>query len=107
MSNFEWVAAAILSVVTTARITRLIVWDKYPPSVWVRTKWDQITGDSDGQEGPWTELVHCGYCAGMYVAPVVVLSGWLSGWHTAWWVVCSCFTAAYLGAITMAFDGED
>lgn len=102
MSNFEWVAAAVLSVVTTARITRLIVWDSYPPSVWFRMKWDEVTKDSK-----WSELVHCGYCAGMYVAPVVVLSGWLSEWHTAWWVACSCFTAAYLGAVFMAFDGED
>jgi len=102
MSNFEWVAVAVLSVVTTARITRLIVWDKYPPSVWVRTTWDRWTETSK-----WNELVHCGYCAGMYVSPVVVLSGWLSGWHTAWWIVCGCFTAAYLGAILMAFDGED
>jgi hypothetical protein len=118
MSNFQWVAAAVLSVVTTARITRLIVFDVYPPSIWLRDKWDELTGwrDENGSlvhnehgdvVGPWTPLLHCGYCAGMYISPVVVLSGWLSGWHTAWWIVCSIFTAAYLGAVFMAFDGED
>lgn len=118
MTNFEWVAAAVLSVITTARITRLFVWDKYPPSVWLRNWWDERTGfrdekgklmrDAEGDVlGPWTPLLHCGYCAGMYVAPVVILTGWLSGWHTAWWVVCSCLSAAYAGAVFMAFDGED
>lgn len=102
MSNFGYAAAFVLSFLSTARITRLIVWDKYPPSVWVRSKWDQITKD-----GEWAELVHCGYCASMYVTPVVVLSGWLSGWHTAWWLVTGMLSVAYLAAITMAYDGED
>ena len=118
MSDFHWVAAAVLSVIATARITRLITFDVYPPSLWFRNWWDERTGfrdhrgelkrDSSGNVlGRWTPLVHCGYCAGMYVAPVVVLSGWLSGWHTAWWVVTGILSAAYLGAITMAYDGEE
>lgn len=101
MSDFEWVAAAILTVLATARITRLIVWDTYPPSVWFRIWWDRHTNDA------WSELVHCGYCAGMYVSALVVLSGWLSDWHTAWWVTTGTLSAAYLGAIVMAYDGDE
>jgi hypothetical protein len=101
MDNFHWVAAAVLTVLATARITRLIVWDTYPPSVWLRIQWDKHTNDS------WGELVHCGYCAGVYVAAAVVLSGWLSDWHTAWWIVTGVLSAAYLGAITMAYDGDE
>ena len=118
MSNFEWVAAFVLSVVATGRITRLLVWDTYPPSMWLRSKWDNLTGirdesgrlmrDENGDVvGPWVPLLHCGYCAGMYVAALVVLSGWLSDWHTAWWVITGTLTAAYLGPIVMAYDGED
>jgi hypothetical protein len=118
VSNFEWVAASVLCVIASARITRLIVFDVWPPVLWFRNKWDEWTGyrDSKGELttdeegnvlGKWTPLVHCGYCAGMYVAPVVVLSGWLSEWHTAWWIVCGTLSAAYAGAVFVAFDGED
>lgn len=101
MSDFEWVAAAVLAVLSTARITRLIVWDTYPPSVWFRLWWDRHASEA------WSELVHCGYCAGMYVSTLVVGSGWLCGWHTAWWIVTGVLSTAYLGAIVMAYDGDE
>ena len=102
MSTFEWIAIAIVASLSSARITRLIVWDSYPPSVWVRMKWDALTND-----GPWATLVHCGYCFGPYASAAVLLSGWLSNWHTAWWLVNTWLALGYVAAMIMAYDGED
>lgn len=102
MSTFAWVAAFVLSVVASARITRLVVFDHWPPAVWFRMKWDQWTND-----GPWSFLVHCGYCFNVWAALAVVGSGWLSDWHTAWWLVTGWLSVSYLGAVFVAFDGDD
>lgn len=118
MTPFEWVAVAVVASLSTARINRLFVWDVYPPVAWLRDKWDEWTGlrdskgelqrDSEGNVlGNWTPLMHCGYCFGMYAAIPVLLTGWLSGWHTAWWIVNGWLALSYVGAIIMAFDGDD
>lgn len=101
-STFEWVAAFVIAVVSVARISRLLTWDKYPPSVWVRTKWDALTDD-----GPWSVLVHCGYCFGLWAAMFVVGYGWLSDLHWSWWLLNGWLAVGYLGAVFMAFDGDD
>lgn len=101
MNEFTWVAVALVSITSTARLTRLLTWDTYPPVVAIRMWWDNHTPEA------WNELVHCGYCASMYIAPAVVLSGYFTDWHTAWWLVNGTLGAAYLGAITMAYDGDD
>jgi hypothetical protein len=102
MSEFAWVAAFVFAIGATARITRLFTWDKYPPMVWLRMKWDDLTND-----GPWALLMHCGYCFGMWAGAVVVASGYLSDFHTAWWLVCGWLTISYFGATYMAHDGDD
>lgn len=102
MSNFEWVAVAVVSVLGTARLTRLVVWDKYPPSMWLRTKWDEVTND-----GPWSVLVHCGYCFGMWAGLFTVLTGYLSDWHEVWWLFNGWLATSYLAATYLAFDGDD
>ena len=78
MSEFEWVAVAIVSVVSAARITRLVTVDDLPPVAWVRNKYAQWTGDSD-----WGLLLFCGYCFGVWAAFGVVLWGWLVDFDTA------------------------
>lgn len=102
MSEFEWVAAAIVSVVSTARITRLVTVDNLPPAKWLRYKYDEITGSSD-----WSLLMFCGYCASFWLALGIVVWGWLSDFDQWWWLVNSVFAVAYLAAILMAKDGDD
>ena len=95
-----------LAFLSTARITRLVTWDAYPPVAWVRSKWD------DRVQGDWNLLMHCGYCFGFWAALGVV--GWglidlhLDGaLEPAWWIINGVLAVSYLGAITMAYDGED
>lgn len=101
MSEFEWVAVALVVILSSARITRLSIYDKFPPVQWVRDKFIDAT-DGTG----WQLLAFCPYCASFWVTLVVVLSGWLSDWHTAWWLVNGAFGASYLAAMVMVHDGE-
>lgn len=102
MTEFEWVAVAIVFVTSTARITRLITWDHYPPSIWLRIKWDTITHD-----GPWSLLAHCGYCFSFWAGAAVLAWGYFTDWQTAWWLVNGALGGSYLAAILMANDGDD
>ncbi len=102
MSEFEWVAIAVVSILSTARLTRLLTWDKYPPVAWLRWKWTNLTNDGD-----WSELATCGYCASMYFAPAVLLSGYFTDFHLIWWLVNGSLATAYAAAVFMANDGDD
>lgn len=102
MTDFQWMAIAVVSVISTARITRLMTWDVFPPVVWLRIHWDRLTRD-----GSWTPLLHCGYCFAVWAAAFVVGWGYVSDWNVVWWLFNGGLSVAYLGAILMAFDGDD
>lgn len=102
MSHFDWIAIALVSIASSARITRLLTYDAFPPVVRIRMWWDKVTKD-----GEWALLAHCGYCASFWITLVVLGSGWLSDWAPAWWFVNGVFGASYLAAILMANDGDD
>lgn len=102
MTDFQWVAIAIVSVVSAARITRLLTYDKFPPVVWLRIKYDTLTND-----GPWSLLLHCGYCFGVWASAFVVGWGYLSDWDQWWWLFNGGMAAAYAAAIVVAFDGDE
>lgn len=93
---------SILATGATARLTRLIVFDTYPPAAWVRVQWHRITRD-----GSWAKLVDCAYCAAPYVAAGILAWGYWTGWQTAWVIVCAWLTVSYLAAIWVRFDGDD
>jgi hypothetical protein len=102
LTTFEWVAVAVVAVTSAARITRLVTWDKYPPSMWFRNLWRKVTKDGD-----WSILVECGYCFGVWAAGGVVLWGYLVDFDTAWFLFNGWMGASYLAAIMVAFDGDD
>ena len=109
MNHFEQVLALIVWTIASARITRLVIFDHYPPMVWLRITWDRYTGNSS-----WNLLLHCGYCLAPWVALVAgALGCWSLGIEFStlvdhWWLaVCVWLSVAYLAAITVAYDGED
>lgn len=107
MTDFEWVAAFVVAALSAARITRLITWDHYPPTMWLRRKWHDLTNDGD-----WSVLVDCGYCFGLWAGGFVVGTGWLSlhfleRLHPAWWAFNGWMAVGYLAAIVMAYDGDE
>lgn len=102
MSIFHQLAAAAVTIVAVARLTRLIVFDTYPPAAWVRNKWRDFTGESD-----WSKLVDCPYCAAPYLAAGVLAWGYFTDWQVAWWAFCIWLSVSYLAAILVVFDGDE
>lgn len=96
---FILIAAVVIAVLSTGRLTRLLVQDHFPPSVWIRTKWDDIT---DG--GSWNLLLHCHWCLAPWLAIPVILWGWLSELHTSWWLLNGWLAIAYLASMVVERD---
>lgn len=103
--EFYWVAVAVVTIMSVARITRLLTYDQFPPISYFRDKISDA-GDNTERGRKWALLAICGYCMGFWVALGVVAWGYLADFDTAWWLVNSVFGAAYLGAIVMKHDGD-
>jgi hypothetical protein len=74
-------AAVLVGALASARLTRLLTQDTWPPSVWVRTKWAEITDD-----GPWYDLVDCPWCAAPWITGANLAVALLTDLHEAWWI---------------------
>lgn len=101
MSTFQVVAAVIVGVLATARLTRLLVFDTLPPVIWLRDRYRAYTHD-----GPWSKLVDCGYCAAPWFGAGVLAAGELSDYAYWWWIICGWLAGSYVAAIVVAYDGE-
>lgn len=99
MSLATYVVAFIIGTLATARIVRMVAFDKFPPMAWVRDKWDEKTATSK-----WNDLLHCPFCSAPYIATVLASWALLSDFHWSWWVFCSVAGAAYLAAMIPASD---
>lgn len=100
--EFYWIAVAVVTVVSSARLTRLATWDDFPPAKWLRNKYADLT-DGSG----WQVLAFCAYCASFWVTAGVFLWGYFTEFHEPWWVVNGLLAASYLAAIVMVHDGDD
>lgn len=111
-STMYWIAVAIITVIASARLTRLAVYDHFPPVMWLRNKYLDAT-DGSG----WQLLGLCGYCSSFWATLVVVVWADLSGvfegwtgdpniWASAWWFLMGTLAASYLAASFVANDGD-
>ena len=94
-----YLAALVVGLLSTARLTRLITQDSFPPAVWLRVKWDDITDDTG-----WNVLLHCHWCLAPWLVIPVGLWGWLSDFHVSWWLFNGWLAAAYVVAIIVEHD---
>lgn len=103
-------SAALVGILSVARLTRLLVMDSWPPVVALREWWDRRTmvkdGPNKGEEGDWYALVTCPYCAAPYIAAVIL--GWavITDLHWTWWIFNGWLAVAYLASMIVAKDGE-
>lgn len=105
MSKFEVALALLVGVLSVARTARLLIWDAYPPAVWLRMKWDTKFGD----EG-WGALIHCQFCATPYMAAGMALWFWLAFFHggetaqQTWWIINGVWGLSYVSALVVSYD---
>lgn len=114
--NFYWIAVALVIVTSSARLTRLATVDKFPPAVWFRDKFADLTDGGPRRRG-WQLLMFCGYCFSFWATLAVMVTADLSGvldgkpvadWMTpAWWIANGTLGGSYLAAILMAHDGDN
>ena len=97
-----WIAAALVAVLGTARLTRLLTEDDWPPVQWFRNKWIAVTNGSG-----WESLFLCPFCMAPYIAAFCLLTGWLSGLHFVWWAFFGWLAVSYLAAMVVVKDGGD
>jgi hypothetical protein len=97
------VLAIVVAVLGVARLTRAIVYDDFPPSVWWRIKWSEWTKD-----GPWANLFLCWWCLSFWVALFCIgwfLIGLLVTWIAwAWWIFWGGLALGYLAAMVIVRD---
>lgn len=74
-------AAVLVGILASARLTRLLTEDTWPPSVWIRLKWAELTDD-----GPWADLVTCPWCASPWIAGVNLVIAVATDLHPSWWI---------------------
>lgn len=101
LSHEVWVylLAGALSSIAVGRITRLVVFDDFPPSVALRSWWARVTKD-----GPWNKLTTCGFCFAVWATPLSWAWAWVSNLHWTWWAAHGLASCMYLAAIIVAYD---
>lgn len=105
MSTFQWVAIALITITSASRLTRLATYDKFPPVRWLRDKFADWT-DTTPRRRSWQLIAFCAYCFSYWPTLAIILTGYYSHWHDAWWIVNGSLGASYLAAILMIHDGE-
>lgn len=99
--------AVVVGVVGAARLTRVLVFDDYPPAIATRIWWDRVTKD-----GPWSKLVHCPWCAGPWIMAVCLawyVASWAAPWvGWTWWLFWGWLCLSYWTSQYVHFDeGKD
>lgn len=102
------ILAVAVIILGPARLTRVIYYDSFPPMVWLRIKWDDLTEGKPGMLGQWNKLLHCPWCLSFWVTLGCI--GWMvGGWYVtwlmwAWWVFWGALAASYVGTIIIVRD---
>lgn len=99
-----WVIAlaVIVAIIGSARLTRLITHDAFPPVAWLRAKYeDRVPED-------WSLLVHCPWCMGPWMFLVCmtwfVVSIFVPWLAWPWWLFYIWMAGSYLTSQYVHFD---
>lgn len=93
--------AVLVWIGSSARLTRLLTQDSFPPVVRVRMAWDVKTEGS-----PWNDLAHCHWCLAPWVVAVMGAWGYFTSLHWSWWVASVWLTVAYATSWTVHHDED-
>lgn len=97
MDVFYWIAVAIITIGSAARLTRLVVHDDFPPvrafREWVLDKFEP---------SPWTLLVVCPFCVSFWITLAVFglapspHDTWYAEWSYLWWWINGALAMSYV-----------
>lgn len=93
------VAAAVVGVLSTARITRLVTQDSFPPAARLRIWWDNRTKDN-----AWAPLIRCHWCFAPWAGAVILAWAALTDLQPAWWYVNGWLAGSYVASMVVERD---
>lgn len=101
---FFLVLAVLVVIFGAGRLTRVLTYDSYPPSIAIRKWWIGTVTKGNG----WSKLADCFWCASPWITAVCI--GWffltpLQLWILwSWWLFWGWLGLAYIAAIVLARD---
>lgn len=106
--TWVWLLAIAVGVVGTARLTRLIVFDEWPPTKAIRDWWigrtSHVWDNGTVVPGPWQKLLTCAFCAAPWFMVVCFAWALATDFHWTWWLFYGWLAASYLASIVVAYD---
>ena len=97
--------SAVIVVLGSARLTRLLVHETFPPAAYLRAGWDRLTSGSD-----WNVLGHCHWCLSFWVTVASIglylltfLAVW---WAWVFWITYAALSMAYIAAWIVHHDED-
>ena len=100
MSHWDWVVAVLVGVVSVARTARLLIYDDFPPMVWLRVRFLARFDDDNS----WSKIAECQYCITPYLAAGMLGWAWLSDLNGWWWIINGVWAGSYVAAILVSYD---
>lgn len=97
----EWAylaVALVVGVLGSARLTKLVVEDSWPPIAWLRAQYLARAPEN------WSDLVLCAGCFAPYVVAPNLAWAILSDLHWSWWLFNGWLAAAYAAAMIVWRD---
>lgn len=97
------VAAIVTIVLGVGRLTRVITYDDYPPTIWLRSWWINRVTKGNG----WGKLATCFWCFSPWATLVAMVWGLVSfgrPWEVAWWIFWGWLALSYLVPMVIARD---
>lgn len=97
------IATAIIGV---GRLTRIVVYDEFPPAAWWRDTWANWTHGTG-----WEKLFLCWWCFSAWVALACIgwyIAGLYVAWVAiAWWVFWGWMALSYLAPMLIVRDDPE
>lgn len=98
ISTLNAIAAVVVAIFGTARVTRVLAHDDYPPAEWLRVRWEVLVGER------WGKLLQCIWCTQPYVVIICGIWAWTSDLHWSWWVFWGWMALSQAGSTLLAYD---
>jgi len=102
MTEPDWphlIAAVVVGILSAARLTRLVTSDDFPPTVWLRVAYANLT-----RHGVWSSLLQCLWCFGPWMTLVIGTWAVLSDLHWTWWAFNGWLAASYVVSMIVFHD---
>lgn len=104
MSPAEWIAAVLVGVISVARTARLLIFDDFPPMVYLRARFLALFSEDNS----WSKIAECPFCLSPYLSTGMFVWAYLAyshgDIHWTWWVVNGIWAGSYLAAILVVYD---